>query len=283
MIHGFGSFYRTPPCEDEFLTQADKANLFRSLHTSGKILVLPNAWDVASAVLFQNAGFQALGTTSAGVAAVFGYRDGQHISRDLMLDMVRRIVKKVSIPVTADVEAGYGDPLQTAVALMEAGAVGINLEDTVAEDPTSLADLSRQTELIRQIHSRTNLVINARTDVFLAEVGEPATRLDLTIKRLNAFREAGADCLFAPGVRNAETIGKLAAAANGPLNILATAGAPPVPELQKLGVARVSIGSGAMRATLGLTQRIATELKTRGTYHAMTEGAIPYAELQQML
>jgi 2-methylisocitrate lyase-like PEP mutase family enzyme len=265
------------------LTQSEKANLFRDLHNRDHILILPNAWDVASAVIFQNTGFPAIGTTSAGVAAVFGYPDGQHISRDLMLDMVRRIASAVQVPVTADVEAGYGDPVRTAVAVMEAGAVGMNLEDTIEEDPSTLADLARQTELIREIRAKTNLVINARTDVFLAGIGDPGSRLGLTIERLNAYRNAGADCLFAPGVRDAETIGKLAAAVNGPLNILAVAGTPPVKELHKLGVARVSIGSGGMRATLGLTQRIAAELAEQGTYTLMTEGAMPYADVNRML
>jgi 2-methylisocitrate lyase-like PEP mutase family enzyme len=265
------------------LTQSEKANLFRDLHNRDHILILPNAWDVASAVIFQNTGFPAIGTTSAGVAAVFGYPDGQHISRDLMLDMVRRIASAVQVPVTADVEAGYGDPVRTAVAVMEAGAVGMNLEDTIEEDPSTLADLARQTELIREIRAKTNLVINARTDVFLAGIGDPGSRLGLTIERLNAYRNAGADCLFAPGVRDAETIGKLATAVNGPLNILAIAGSPPIKELHKLGVARVSIGSGGMRATLGLTQRIAAELAEQGTYTLMTEGAMPYADVNRML
>jgi 2-methylisocitrate lyase-like PEP mutase family enzyme len=257
------------------LTQSDKANLFRGLHNREHLLVLPNAWDVASAVIFQNAGAAAIGTTSAGVAAVFGYPDGQHIGRELMLDMVRRIASAVPIPVTADVEAGYDDPARTAIAVMEAGAVGMNLEDTMEEDPSSLADLAHQVAMIRTIRVETNLVINARTDVFLAGIGDPATRLEVAVERLKAYRDAGADCLFVPGVRDAETIGKLARAVHGPLNVLAVAGTPPIAELQRLGVARVSIGSGAMRATLGLTQRIAAELLGEGTYALMTEGAMP--------
>lgn len=265
------------------LYQSDKAKQFRELHNRDHLLILPNAWDVASAVIFQRAGFCAIGTTSAGVAAVFGYPDGQHISRDLMLEMVRRIASAVSIPVTADVEAGYDDPVRTAMAVMEAGAVGMNLEDTTEEDPSSLADLEIQLRTIREIRARTNLVINARTDVFLAGVGDPAMRLDMAVERLNAYRAAGADCLFAPGVRDVETIRKLAQSVSGPLNVLAGPGTPPIAELQRLGVARVSIGSGGMRAALGLTHRIAKELLEDGTYESLTEGAMPYAEVQQML
>ena len=264
------------------MTQAQKAELFRGLHHRGRILVLPNAWDVASARVFEEAGFPAIATTSAGVAAVFGYPDGQHIGAALMLDMVRRIAAAVSVPVTADVEAGYDNPVQTAAGVMEAGAVGMNLEDSSEEDPSTLADLALQLETIRAIRARTNLVINARTDIFLAGVGDPATRLERTVERLNAYRDAGADSLFAPGVSDAETIGKLARAVRGPLNILAVRGTPPVPELERLGVARVTVGSGIMRATLGLTRRFAHELAGPGTY-SYTEDTISHAEVNRML
>lgn len=262
------------------MTQAEKARLLRELHHSGKTLVLANAWDVASARVFENEGFPAIATTSAGVAAVFGYPDGQHIDPRLMLEMVRRVVHAVSVPVTADVEAGYDDPLQTAIGVMEAGAAGLNLEDMREEN---LADLERQIRLIRDVREATNLVINARTDIYLAGIGEPATRFDRTVERLKAYLEAGADCLFVPGVRDAETIGQLVTALKAPLNILAGPGTPSIPELQKLGVARVSVGSGAMRATLGLTRRMAKELLEKGTYGSLTDGALPYAEVQAML
>ena len=233
--------------------------------------------------MFEEAGFPAIGTTSAGIAAVFGYPDGQQVSRELMLEMVQRIAQSVAVPVTADVEAGYNNALLTAVKVMEAGAVGINLEDVVDEHPATLVGLADQVAVIRSIRAQTNLVINARTDIFLAGIGDPATRFERTLERLNAYCEAGADCLFAPGVRDAETIGKLAQGVKGPLNILAVAGTPPIAELQRLGVARVSIGSGAMRATLGLARRVATELLEHGTYSTMVEGAISYAEVNSML
>lgn len=260
----------------------EKTSVLRKLHGGPKILVLPNAWDVASARIFETAGFPAIGTTSAGVANSLGYPDGESISRDEMLDVVRRIARAVAIPVTADVESGYGDPLATAQAVVDAGAAGMNLEDSTAEDATSLADISTQAKSIEEIRTKTDLVINARTDLFLLSIGDPATRLERAIERLNAYRKAGADCLFAPGVRDADTIGRLARAVNGPLNILATAGTPPVAELQRLGVARVSIGSGAMRAGMGLTKRIATELFERGTYSAFTEGAMVYTDANRL-
>ncbi len=257
-----------------------KTSLLRQLHQGPKILVLPNAWDAASARIFETTGFPAIATTSAGVANSLGYPDGEHISRDEMIDAVRRIVNAVSVPVTADVEAGYGDALKTAQALVQIGACGMNFEDSTREG--SLVDASAQAKIIESIRSNTDLVINARTDVLLLGIGDPATRLERAIERLNAYRAAGADSLFVPGVRDAETIAKLARAVRGPLNILAVAGAPPIAELERLGVRRVTIGSGAMRATMGLTQRIAQELFERGTYSSFTEGSIAYPDANRL-
>jgi 2-methylisocitrate lyase-like PEP mutase family enzyme len=253
-----------------------KAEILRALHSGPKILVLPNAWDVASARIFETAGFAAIGTTSAGIAMSLGYPDGQHVSREEMLDVIDRIVRAVSIPVTADVESGYGDPEGTSKALAEIGAAGMNLEDSATADATQLVDIPAQVKIIHSVRAATDLVINARTDVFLMSIGDPATRLDRTIERLRAFSAAGADCVFVPGVRDAETIRSLAAL--GRVNILAVAGTPPIAELERLGVARVSIGSGAMRASMGLTQRIATELRDRGTFSSLTDGATPFAD-----
>lgn len=264
------------------MTRQEKAESFRRLHQGPDILLLPNAWDVASARIFEVAGFAAIGTTSAGIAASLGYPDGEQVSRDEMLDMVARIARAVAVPVTADVESGYGDAVETARAVVEAGAVGMNLEDTCGDD--SLEDLSIQTAVIRELSAlQLPLVLNARTDVFLANIGEPETRLPRTLERLNAFRDAGADCLFAPGVTDPKTISLLAQDVRGPLNILATQGAPEARELQRLGVARVSVGSGPARAALGLVRQIAHQLRDHGSYTAMLEHQIPYAEVNRML
>jgi 2-methylisocitrate lyase-like PEP mutase family enzyme len=262
------------------MTRTDKVALFRKLHEGPRILVLPNAFNVAGARIFEETGFPAIGTTSAGIAFSLGYPDGERISRDEMIAVVRRIAGAVKIPVSADVEAGYGDPIATAEELVEAGAVGMNLEDVAGDN--SLMDLDEQVRIIQGIRSKTDLVINARTDIFLAGIGEAGSRLERTVERLNAYRKAGADCLFAPGVLDAETIGKLVGAVDGPLNILATVGSPVVAELERLGVMRVSVGSGPMRAAMGLMQRIARELKDKGTYSAMTEGAMSYADANRL-
>ena len=265
------------------MNQAEKAKRFRELHHTGKTLVLPNAWDVASALVFESAGFPAIATTSAGVAAVFGYPDGQFIGPELMLDMVRRIAEGVSVPVTADVEAGYDDAVKTGLAVMAAGAVGINLEDTLTEDPTALVDLSQQTEMIRRVRQETNLVINARCDIYLAGIGDAGSRFDRTVERARAYHAAGADSVFIPAVVSREAIGQLVKAINGPINILALPGVPSIPELQELGVARVSIGSGGARAALGLARRLANELREEGTFASMIEDPIGYADLQVLL
>jgi 2-methylisocitrate lyase-like PEP mutase family enzyme len=264
--------------------QKAKTDAFRALH-QGKILVLPNAWDVASARIVQQAGFSAIATTSAGIAFTLGYPDGQRISREEMLTVVGRIARAVELPVTADVEAGYGDRPQdaarTARDVLAAGAIGMNLEDSTRDPLRPLFELSLQVERVKAVREEP-IVLNARTDVYLLEVGASDKRYDETLRRLAAFRDAGADCVFAPGLRDAATIGRLVKDLQCPVNILAGPGSPPIPELQKLGVARVSVGSGAMRATLGLLRRIAEELRSTGTY-ATLDGAIPFADVNRIM
>lgn len=270
--------------------QQEKANAFRAMHR-GPILLLPNVWDVASARIVEEAGFGAIATTSAGVAFSLGYPDGQRITREEMLARVARIAKAVKVPVTADVEAGYGnrpeDAARTAREGIEAGAVGMNLEDGTDDPAHPLVELSLELEKIRAVReaalkSGVLLVLNARTDVYLAQVGAPETRYDNALHRLLAFRDAGADCVFLPGVRDPETIGRMVRDLKCPVNILAGPGSPPVPQLEELGVARVSLGSGPMRATLGLMKRVAEELRTSGTYSAM-DGAPSHAEINRMM
>lgn len=253
--------------------------------------MLPNAWDVASARIFEEAGFPAIGTSSAGVAFALGYPDGQKISRDEMLGVVRRIAEAVEVPVTADVEAGYGsapeDVAETAKAVIAAGAVGMNLEDGAEEKPEYLADLSLQKEIILAVlgvaaAARVPLVLNARTDIFLYEIGPAETRLTRAVERLNAYRAGGAQSLFAPGVKDRETIVQLARGVAGPLNILATAGTPSALELQQIGVARVSVGSGPMRSSLGFLDRMARGLRAEGDFKIMTEGSLPYADVNRL-
>ena len=272
-------------------TQSSKADALRAMHHGPNILLLPNAWDSASARIFEESGFSAIATTSAGIAFALGYPDGQRISRKQMLDQVARIVRVVNLPVTADVEGGYGnrpeDAAETARAVIEAGATGMNLEDATGDSAHPLADLPLQIEKIKAVieagkAAGVPLVLNARTDVYLAQVGAPDSRNQETLRRLSAYRDAGADCLFAPGICDAATIANLTKDLRFPVNILAVAGSLSVSELGKLGVARISVGSGPMRATLGLVQRFARELKQQGTYSAM-EDAPSYDEINQIM
>ena len=271
--------------------QKRKAEAFRAMHRGPRTLLLPNVWDVASARVIEDAGFGAIATTSAGIAFSLGYPDGLKIPREEMLARVGRIVRAVKVPVTADGEAGYGprpeDAARTAAGVIEAGAVGMNLEDGTGDPEHPLVDLSLQLEKIRAIREaalKTSvlLVLNARTDVYLDQVGAPETRYAETIKRTISFRDAGADCVFVPGLRDSATISQLVQDVECPVNILAGPGSPSVPELEKLGVARVSLGSGPMRATLGLLHRMAHELKSSGTYTAL-EGAPAHADVNKML
>ena len=272
-------------------SQSELARQFLAFHDGRKMLVLPNAWDVASARIFEEAGFPAIATSSAGIANALGYPDGQKISRGEMLEVVQRIAGAVRIPVTADMEAGYGDrpedAAQTAEGVLAAGAVGMNLEDAIHDRPDALVDLNLQTEKIRAVtetcaRAGISFVLNARTDIFLAGIGPAETRLARSIKRLNAYRDAGAQCLFAPGVKDKETIARLVSGVRGPLNILAVAGTPRVAELEKLGVARVTVGSGPMRATMALTARIARQIRDEGLFSLMTDGAMSYADANRL-
>jgi 2-methylisocitrate lyase-like PEP mutase family enzyme len=272
--------------------QAQKAALLKKLHHGPKILVLANAWDAISARIVEEIGFPAVATTSAGVAATLGYPDGQRVSRDEMLEVVARVARAVRVPVTADMEAGYGttpaEIAETAQALIAAGAVGLNLEDVTGDDETSQVDVALQMEKIQAIREASAaagvpLVVNARTDVYLLPIGPAETRFERTVERLRAYAKAGADCVFAPALEDAATIEKLAKAVDAPLNILLMPGTPNLNELEKLGVARASIGSGLMRATLGTARKVAKAMFERRDDWSLFGEAVPYAELNRLL
>ena len=271
--------------------QKTRAIQLRELHYGPSILVLPNAWDTASARIFEQAGFRAIATTSSGVAASLGYPDGQKISRDMLVEVTQRITRVVECPVTVDIEAGYGDTteevLQTVKAVIDAGAVGINIEDSTKQQEKSLVDVSLQVQLLKTIQEtalskEVPVVVNARTDVYLLAKGDPGSRFEQAVQRLNAYRQAGADCLFPIGVSDVHAIADLTKAINGPINILAGPTTPPIAELAQLGVARVSFASGPMRAVLARLRRIAHELLEQGTYTSMAEETLSGAEFRSL-
>ena len=273
------------------LEQKKKAEALKALHLGKEPLVLPNVWDVASARIIEEAGLPALATTSAGVAFAHGFPDGQKIPADRMMAAIADIAAAVRVPVTADVEAGYGpkpeDAARTAQDVIEAGAVSMNFEDATGDAAHPLTDLGLQLERIRAIRETSaqagvRLVLNARTDVYLLQVGDPAKRYDEAVRRLKAYRDAGSDCVFLPGVREAETIRRMVADLGCPVNVLAVPGSPSVPELAALGVKRISLGSAPMRATLGLLRQLAAELKAHGTYTSM-ERSPSHAEVNALM
>ena len=250
-----------------------RAEELRRLHR-GPILVLPNVWDAGSALLVAALlGCRALATTSSGVAASLGYPDGERIPAAEMLAAVARIAQAVELPVTADLEAGYGDPAATARAAVEAGIAGLNLEDKAGPPEAHV-------ERIRAVRAEVGeaLVVNARTDVFLERTGG----VDDAVERANAYLAAGADCTFPIGVSDRDTIAELAKRIDGPVNVLAGVGTPPIAELEALGVARVTFGSGLTRAAYGAAVRGAREAFEDGTY-GWLEPATPWPELSRLL
>ena len=271
--------------------QRKKADALRGLHSGPEALVLVNVWDAGSARIVEDLGFPAVATTSAGIAFSKGFPDGQKISAERMMAAVAEIAQAVNLPVTADAEAGYGDgpehAAETARNVIMAGAVGMNFEDATGRAEQPLADLGLQVERIHAIREisaeiRVPLVLNARTDVYLLQVGDPAKRYDETVKRLRAYRDAGADCVFVPGLLDRKAIGRLVSDLGCPLNILAVPGSPSIGELTALGVKRVSLGSGPMRAALGMIRRLGQEVIAEGTY-ANISGAPSHAEMNQLM
>ncbi len=258
---------------------------FHALHTSGSPLRLLNAWDAGSAKILAAAGAPALGTTSAGIAFALGQPDGERLTRDAMLAATRAIVAAVDVPVSADLEAGYStEPAgvgETVRLAIEAGAVGFNLEDGRGDE---LAPVEEHAARVRAAvdavrESGVPAFVNARTDTYWQREGDEAA----TVARLRAYAEAGADGLFVPGATDAALLGRLAAATPLPLNVLAGPKLPPVDELAKLGVARISVGSAPARAALSAAHAIAEELLGPGTYTAAAGGALSYADVNAVM
>jgi len=272
-------------------SQSQKAEALRALHQGPKIVLFPNAWDVASAKTVEALGFPAIATTSAGVANMLGYVDGQNISRGEMLDIVGRIAHAVKVPVTADMEAGYATTSEqmydTAIELIQSGAVGLNLEDS-EDGERRLVDLNVQLEKIGALREAgekagVKLVLNARTDAYWWKGARPEAKMADAVHRANAFRQAGADCVFVPGLKTMTEIGEFLRQSPGPLSVLGGAGVPSIAELGRAGVRRVSLGSGPYRAALGLLRRIATQLRDGGSYDLVAEYLIPAAETNALL
>lgn len=269
--------------------QKEKAERFLKFHQDKEILVLLNSWDIASSKIIEASGYKAIATTSMGIAAAFGYPDCQVIQLPEMIEAVTAIVNNVQAPVTVDMEAGYGNNLneilESVKKVIATGIVGINIEDST-DLSAVLTDEMEFCERISAIRTLSDslgfhLVINARTDAFYTSTGTAAEKLAESIRRGNKYREAGADCIFVQPVSEKETIATLVKEINAPINILSNPGIgagilpPSVNELQDLGVARLSLGSGLMKATLALIKKVADELSEKGTYNILSDALTP--------
>ncbi|MCY8003481.1 isocitrate lyase/phosphoenolpyruvate mutase family protein [Bacillus haynesii] len=260
-----------------------KYKAFLDLHHQSGPFVLPNAWDAASAKAFQNCGFKAVGTTSAGIAMSLGYPDGEHLPFETLLSVLKTITDAVDIPVSADLEAGYGQSPETVAENVKkaaaAGVVGINIEDGTKDPCRPLCDATLMEEKITAVKNlNLPVLINARTDVYWLNADDPGSRLQTAVRRANRYRQAGADCIFIPGADDTGTIAGLRKGISGPLNVLAGSNTPSLQILSELGIERISCGSAPFRAALSLVKKIGEDIIRRGTFNHMTDGVLSYGE-----
>lgn len=263
------------------MSQAAKAQQLLSLHNNGKLLILPNVWNPIGARMLQAKGYPAVATASAAISESLGYSDGEQIKLDTMLDMVTRIVRSVDLPVTADFEAGYADTIEdlqeNISRLLDTGAVGINFEDSF-DDSAHLRPIPTQVERIkavREVAERrgVHLVINARADSFFAEgFSSDEERIEDVVTRLNAYTQAGADCVYPVGRGDKETLTILRKRLTAPINVLATAKTASLNELQALGINRVSFGPYIFRSLLAKMSAMQDEIKNMGDYGIVMDG-----------
>jgi 2-methylisocitrate lyase-like PEP mutase family enzyme len=268
-----------PIAADVLLAANEKSRRLRELVRAPEILVMPGAYDVLSALLFENMGFKAIQGTSGGIAAALGYPDGEVMSRDLFLQISGSFAAAVNVPFNADGERGFGDEAgvkDTVRALVARGVAGMNLEDGAAKGKGGLVEIGEQLHKIKAVMDtkrelKSEFFLNARVDAFHVMPGDPKKALDEAIRRGNAYAEAGGDCIFYLSLHDAETIGTVAAEVKAPVSILAGAQSPSVKALQDLGVARVSYGSGFMKAAITGTKRLAREILEKGTCGILNE------------
>ncbi len=261
------------------MSQHKKAELFRSYHHEARTLVLPTAWDAASARAFADAGARAIATTSLGMANALGYSDGEaFVPPEELLWLLARIVRAVDVPVTVDIEAGYGDPERMTAEAIKAGAAGLNIEDRIGQSPTLLPieEAAQAVARVRAAAERSGIpiVVNARSDTLLR-----GGSVEEAIERSNTYLAAGADCVLPIGAPDRETVTRLVRGIKGPVNLTANATSLPIRELEAIGVRRVSIL--VFSAAISFAQKIATELLTQGTY-TLIEAQQPFPDLNKV-
>jgi 2-methylisocitrate lyase-like PEP mutase family enzyme len=270
--------------------QAAKAEAFRALHRAPPLLLMANAWDAVTARMFEAEGFAAVATTSGGVSWALGYADGEAAPWDEVVAQTARIARAVKVPVTADIEAGFGatpDAVGRSIAdIIGTGAVGVNLEDGL-HGPTPMRTVDDAVARIRAARAAANdagvpIVINARTDLYLKQIGDEASRFDEAVARGRAYLAAGADCFYPITLRDSGTIGRLVQALKAPININVRAGWPSVAQLEALGVARVTTATQLTLIALAATREVAREIKASGRFDSINP-AIGHPEMQQLM
>jgi 2-methylisocitrate lyase-like PEP mutase family enzyme len=241
-------------------------------------MLLANAWDPISAAIVEAAGYEAVATTSGGVAWALGYRDGEETPWREVVDATARIARVVRVPVTADIEAGYGDTsvqvAQSVRDIIAAGAVGVNIEDGTHDAANPMRGIEESAARIRAAREVAQqegvpIVINARIDLYLKRVGTEETRLAETIARGKAYLAAGADCLYPFALADLGVVAKLVHALGAPINLVGRPGTPPVADMEAAGVTRVTVASGLTLAAMGETQRMAEELRKTGRFDVL--------------
>ena len=271
-------------------SQIEKAEKFRSLHNRKRILVLPNAWDVPSARVFEDEGFPAVATSSAGMMVSIGFPDGESIGPGEFLSAVRRIARVLTVPLSADIVGGFGhNPIEVGrmvTKVVAAGAVGINIEDFVHQTGR-LLPVEKQLVKLRQLKKlssslETQFVINARTDAYRFGEGDEESKFEEAVRRARAYRDVGVDCVYPMGLTTRASITSFVKALDFPVNVMVRKGLPSVGELEKIGVARVSFGPSASYAAMGLLKHASREVLGKGTYHKLVEGAITFDELNAL-
>ena len=271
-------------------SQKDKAQDFRGLHHGKRILILPNAWDVPSARVFENEGFPAIATSSAGLMVSLGYPDGEVMGRPEFVSAVERIAMVLSVPLSVDIVAGFGkttkEVVATVKAILKAGGIGINIED-FAHATKKLFPVERNVENVKAIRRLGDavgvpLVINARTDALRFGTGDDEAKFEEAVRRATAYRDAGADCVYPMGLTEAGSISRFVKELDFPINVMVRKGLPPVSHLERLGVARVSFGPSASYATMGLLKRASKEVLEKGTYQNLVDAVISFDELNSL-
>jgi len=261
--------------------QAANAATFRSLHDPGELVVLPNVWDCASAALFEASGARALATSSSAVAWSLGFPDGEKLPAPLLVDVVARVARTVSIPVSVDLERGYGrtahDVAETVTRMLDVGAVGFNLEDH-AGPPEELAERIVATRAAARRHG-VDAFINARVDIVLHGTAPKERHVEESLARAKVYQDAGADGLFVPGLRAPEHIEAIAKGTPLPLNVLSTPGLVDVSGLRRLGVRRLSVGGRLAEVALEAARSACAELLAAGTYSSFFPPEITYARM----